>query len=629
MSIQKTVFVSGLALQVLLVVSAVVGALHFERVRYGGTLHREDQQYSDLIADVLPPPEYVIEPYLEATKLLDEPRTLPQRRARLKELEVQFRQREQVWRDADLDPAVKNILLSRSDPTARAFWAELDGRFIPAIQRGAMGEAHASYDRLEGVYAQHRAGVDLLVAAAQKAQVSLMHDSANEVMFSKVMWTALIAIIVIAVAALVWFLKRQGTAPLRALSENAQRHALAEQYEPIICTSGAEEVRTLVSGLNGMRERIAIARSDAERQLAGITLAMQHLSQGDFLAKIDTEGCSPAMAELANAFLSLRAKLDEAYRKEEVQAELILNSIGGALEQLSAGDMTCSVDHLLEGRFAKLGRDFNVAVDALARLVEDAAAATDEVGARTGELRQTAQSLAIRSEQQAVTLASTVISLAEVTVRVGDTAQNAEHVRGIVGSARSEVELSAEVLRRTVAAINEIAAAQAEIGKIVTLIDGIAFQTNLLALNAGVEAARAGDAGKGFAVVATEVRALALRCAEAATDIKQRIGAASEIVESGVGLVGETDEALQRITGKVAAISAVIESIAHGAGEQAGTLRTVDRSMREMDEATRQNSAMVEETATAVSALAAQASALRDQLGRFVIAPHDGLARAA
>ena len=100
MSIQKTVFVSGLALQVLLVVSAVVGALHFERVRYGGTLHREDQQYSDLIADVLPPPEYVIEPYLEATKLLDEPRTLPQRRARLKELEVQFRQREQVWREA-------------------------------------------------------------------------------------------------------------------------------------------------------------------------------------------------------------------------------------------------------------------------------------------------------------------------------------------------------------------------------------------------------------------------------------------------------------------------------------------------------------------------------------------------
>jgi methyl-accepting chemotaxis protein len=173
------------------------------------------------------------------------------------------------------------------------------------------------------------------------------------------------------------------------------------------------------------------------------------------------------------------------------------------------------------------------------------------------------------------------------------------------------------VLDRTVAAMADIEGASNEIAQIVAVIDGIAFQTNLLALNAGVEAARAGESGKGFAVVANEVRALAARSSEAATDIRQRIATSSQRVGAGVSLVDETGLALRRIIARIVEISGIIDQIATAESDQAQTLRQVDGAMREMDVATQQNAAMVEETSAAVRELAAEADKLRARLAMF------------
>jgi methyl-accepting chemotaxis protein len=110
-----------------------------------------------------------------------------------------------------------------------------------------------------------------------------------------------------------------------------------------------------------------------------------------------------------------------------------------------------------------------------------------------------------------------------------------------------------------------------------------------------VEAARAGNAGLGFAVVASEVRALAQRSAAAAKEIKGLIESAQADVRDGVTSIGRTGEVMARILEQVSAVNDVIGTIALGAREQSTGLQEVNLAVRQMDQVTQQNAAIVEE----------------------------------
>ncbi|WP_440980855.1 methyl-accepting chemotaxis protein, partial [Shinella sumterensis] len=182
---------------------------------------------------------------------------------------------------------------------------------------------------------------------------------------------------------------------------------------------------------------------------------------------------------------------------------------------------------------------------------------------------------------------------------------------------RAGAEKSGEIVRRAVAAMNEIEKSSSEITSIIGVIDDIAFQTNLLALNAGVEAARAGEAGKGFAVVAQEVRELAQRSAKAAKEITSLITTAGAQVRTGVSRVGDTGRALQTIVTEVQEINSHVAAIVEAAREQSVGLQEINTAVNSMDQGTQKNAAMVEETTAASHGLAAEVQALNALISRF------------
>ena len=356
-------------------------------------------------------------------------------------------------------------------------------------------------------------------------------------------------------------------------------------------------------------------------------VTMEHLAAGDVDREIlynDYKDCVGRMARAMHVFRRHAADIKKAGEAQQ----LVVTSLGRGLSELADGNLTDTIHTPFPADYEKLRVDFNRAMESMGRAMSAVTIATHGINAGASDIRQASDDLSQRTEQQAASLEETAAAMDEITSTVRQTAEGANRANRAVADARIEAQQSGEVVRRAVDAMAGIERASSEISEIISVIDGIAFQTNLLALNAGVEAARAGDAGKGFAVVDSEVRALAQRSADAAKDVKSRILASSEQVESGVGLVSETGKALERIIGQIGEISTLVENIANSAERQSTGLQEVNTAVSAMDGVTQQNAAMVEQATAAARSLAVEADALAREIARFRVANQPGHAPA-
>ena len=355
----------------------------------------------------------------------------------------------------------------------------------------------------------------------------------------------------------------------------------------------------------------------------------------ELLADALTSLVKAAMLDMDLAISVYLDTLDEQRRvAEEAQAAMerdgaaAVAAVAAGLAKLAGKDLTSRIDVELAAVFGKLKQDFNGAADQMEAAMRAVRETTDAVASGAQQISDAAGQLSLRNEQQAAAVEETAAALEEIAATVQKSAEGADHARQLVANADDGAKQSAQVTRQAVEAMAEIAQSSKQIGRIIGVIDEIAFQTNLLALNAGVEAARAGEAGRGFAVVASEVRALAQRSAEAAKEIKALIAASAAQVDHGVALVGEAGQSLERIAAQVAEINAVVANIAVGAKEQATALSQINVAVNNVDKATQQNAAMSEEATAASRAVSGEAQRLSDLVEGFVVTKTDARAAA-
>ncbi len=397
---------------------------------------------------------------------------------------------------------------------------------------------------------------------------------------------------------------------------------------------------------------IILANRVLVKPITDVTVATERLAQGDLTIvpphadrRDEIGAMARAMGAFKEAMAGRQSEAEAAEQRRQIEAErryaeeirakaeeeqnAAMAAVSQALERLAQGDLTHRIDDRIPASYRKLKEDFNQAIRQLEETMVVILEHAEAIKSGAGEISHASDDLSRRTERQAATLEQTAAAVEEITTTVRQSADGARAADTAVTEAKTDAERGGEVATQAIAAMSEIEASSAQIGRIIGVIDEIAFQTNLLALNAGVEAARAGESGKGFAVVASEVRALAQRSAQAAQEIKDLVEVSGRNVSTGVGLVGQTGEALSLIVNKVGEINALVRQIAASSRDQASALGEVNLAVNEMDQVTQQNAAMVEESTAASHALARDALDLSNLVGRFRIGQTSAHRRAA
>jgi len=290
--------------------------------------------------------------------------------------------------------------------------------------------------------------------------------------------------------------------------------------------------------------------------------------------------------------------------------------------RIAAGELGVHI-HTAPGDRASLLYAMKGMRDSLVGIVSQVRAGTLTIAGASTEIAAGNEDLSRRTERQADTLMDTAASMEELTATVRQNADNARQANVLAESASSVATRGGEVVAQVVQTMASINDSWKQIADIIGVIDSIAFQTNILALNAAVEAARAGEQGRGFAVVATEVRNLAQRSAKAAQEIKALIKSSVERVDAGARLVDAAGNTMDEIVASVKHVTDIMAEISAASAEQRAGIEQVNTAIGRMDEATRQNAALVEQAGAASLSLQDQAAALAQLVSVFKMAQSD------
>ena len=286
--------------------------------------------------------------------------------------------------------------------------------------------------------------------------------------------------------------------------------------------------------------------------------------------------------------------VDDIERELKTLGEFLLGAIG----------LTCGLSVVLTYLVAhSIARPIR-------RIVEQVTEGASQVNSAAAQVSTASQALAQDASVQAQAIEKTSAAGEQIRSMTRKNAENSQASASHMTATAQLVNEANRKLAEMIQSMAEITGSSGKIGKIIHVIDEIAFQTNILALNAAVEAARAGESGLGFAVVAGEVRSLAQRSAQAASNTAALIEESIAKSKEGSAQLEQVVKAINNITGSSEKVNGLVREVHLGSQEQARGIEQIAQSLTEMEQATQRTAAHAEQSAAASQELSAQAESM-------------------
>jgi methyl-accepting chemotaxis protein len=479
-----------------IVVFALFSFATLGRVKVNGPIYQGIVQQKDLLADILPPPEYLIESYLVSLQMIDADKAkLPALIAKSQALKKDFEDRRQYWAKELPEGEAKN-LLERSNRLGAEFLELEQGQFIPALQRGDAAAVASLRAQLTAKYEEHRAAVDDLVKVAIAGSAAHEKDAAAVVAGKTTFSVALLIIVLLVGAGIsIWIMRsvmRQlGGDPAYAaevVKGIAQGNlALAIETRPGDQTSLLAEMARMRGALHDIIGRIrqaaeslgeaAQALSATAQQVADSS-SQQSDSAASMAASIEqmTASIEHVAGNAGNAHTlagdARNLSLEGGKHVEETIAGInavaesvasttqVVRSLGEQSEQISGivrviqeiADQTnlLALNAAIEAaRAGEAGRGFAVVADEVRKLAEKTASSTQEISSMIAGI-QHGTATAVEQMQQGTSRVEAGVAVAAGT---GESMKQIESGAGEVLAAVDEISTA---LREQSVASNQI-----------------------------------------------------------------------------------------------------------------------------------------------------------------------------